>query len=202
MKKYEAQKSANLLYYTDTDLKEKRTVLKKIINETRNNVVWALSCSGSLFFRGIVDDFNDFDIVVEESSIEKFIEIFERIGGVWVKKKNGKEKYFDSRFFKSGKIGTVEFDIISEFTVTTFNTRYSYLFKKEDIEFINDVPICPVEATMLLYGMMIGWQANRRFKYDLAMEYLEKQGIMYPDILLNTEGLPKFIREDVKRILK
>lgn len=201
---YEAQQSANLLaFYTDADLKEKKAVLQALIRETnRDNVVWALSCSGSFFFRGIMDDFNDFDIVVEESSIDGFVEIFERIGGVWEEKQNGKERYFDSRFFKSGKIGTVEFDVISVFTVTTYNTRYSYFFKKEDIEFVKDVPICPVEAAMLLYGMMIGWQAKRRYKYDLAMEYLKKRGISYPEILNPTDGLPKFIREDVKKILK
>lgn len=197
---YERQQSANLLsFYTDEDMKHKKEILLRLVKAMKEeNVTWALSCSSSYFFRGILDEFDDYDIVVEKRSVEKFTKVFEKIGGkIEIGKKNGKESFFSSKFFAYGTIEGVEFDIMRGFTVTTYSMEYCYELKAQEIEFIRgDIPVCPIESCMLLYGMMIQWQAKRRFKYELAKGYLAYNGVHYPDIF-QEKNLPKFIQEDI-----
>ena len=200
---FERQATANLLaFYTNQELAKKKNVLLRLIEEmSKNGVVFALSCSGSYFFRGLIDDFHDYDIVVEEATINKFIDIFVNVlGGKLSIGQNGKERYFDSKVFCSGEMEEVEFDIISKFTVITYNTRYEYDFKACEIEFVNGIiPVCPVESSLLLYGMMIQWQARRRYKYQIALNYLRQNGVSYPEIL-KAKNLPKFIQDDIKTL--
>ena len=200
---YEKQAIANLLaFYTNAKLAKKRDVLLRILKETsKRGIVFALSCSGAYFFRGLIDDFHDYDIIVEKSSINQFIEIFINLGGTLEygqKKEN--EKIFASKFFCSGQLDGVEFDIISEFTITTFNTRYTYDFKSYEVELINGlIPVCPIESNLILYGMMIQWQPRRRYKYEIALNFLKQNGVMYPEILKATD-LPKFIKNDIESL--
>ena len=200
---YEKQQSANLLsFFADKEMEHKRNVLDRIIKAMKEkNVVWALSCSAMYYFKGLIDDFNDYDIIVENSSMDRFIEVFIELGGAVNYGQNGKEQYFASKGFCTGEIEGVEFDIISCFTVTTYNTSYCYNIMSSEIEFIREIPISPMEANMLLYGMMIEWQAKRRFKYELAKEYLRYNGIKFRYIL-ETQNLPKFIQEDIKELMK
>lgn len=201
---YERQATANLLaFYTNNELEKKKNVLIRLIEEmNKEGVVFALSCSGAYFFRGIIDDFHDYDVVVEKESVGKFIDIFTHaLGGQLTFGQNGKEDFFDSKVFCFGTLDGVEFDVICEFTVTTYNTRYCYSLKKEDVEFINNIPVCPVESSLILYGMMIQWQARRRFKYEAALEYLSEIGVTRPEILNTEQCLPKFIRDDIKSLL-
>lgn len=200
---YEKQAVANLLaFYTNAKLAKKRDVLLRILEETsKKGVVLALSCSGSYFFQGLIDDFHDYDVIVERESIDQFIEIFLNLGGVLEygqKKEN--EKIFASKVFCSGQLDGVEFDIISEFTITTYNTKYVYDFKADEIELINGlIPVCPIESNLILYGMMIQWQPRRRYKYELALNFLRQNGVMYPEIL-RVANLPKFIEKDITKL--
>ena len=182
---YEKQAVANLLaFYTNAKLAKKRDVLLRLLEETsKRGVVFALSCSGAYFFRGLIDDFHDYDIVVERTSIKQFINIFINLGGT----------------LKYGQNG-VEFDIISEFTITTYNTRYTYDFKADEVELVNGlIPVCPIESNLILYGMMIQWQPRRRYKYEIALAFLRQNGVMYPEILKAT-NLPKFIKKDIESL--
>lgn len=201
---YERQQSANLLsFYTDEDMKHKSDILLRLVKAMKDEgVTWALSCSSSYFFRGILDEFDDYDIVVESNSVKKFMEVFEKIGGkAEIGKKNGKESFFSSKFFAYGTIEGVEFDIMSGFTVTTYSMEYCYELEKEQIEYIKGIiPVCPIESSMMLYGMMIEWQAKRRFKYELAKGFLRYNGVRYPDIF-KEKKLPKFIQEDIAKLL-
>ena len=202
--KYGNQRTANLLgFFTDPDMQEKREVLQKLIDATPK-MNWALSCSCSLYFRGIADEFHDYDIIVEQNSLKEFKEKFSKCGGVLREgQQNGKENYFDSQYFAVGEIGDVDFDIISNFTVTTYKCRYTYALKQEHIEFVKGIPLCPVETAFILYGMMIDWQERRRMKYDMSYEYLDKNGVNYPDILKEAYPyVPKFIGERIDLLLK
>lgn len=179
---------------------KRKTILDIISRMHEKDVIWAISCSGAMFFDGVWDEMNDFDILVEWKSLPKFLEIFKEMGGQIIEGQNGKESYFDSKFFGMGKLNDVDIDIISEFTITTFNTRYCYALKEEHIRYCNcqgkNIPIIPMEANMCLYGMMINWQARRRFKYELCRDYLKQEGVLYPD-LLKDESLPTFMKRDI-----
>lgn len=200
---FERQATANLLaFYTNDELSRKKNVILWLIETmSRNNVTFALTGSSAHFFLGMGDDFNDYDVVVERESVDKFIDIFvNELGGKIITGPNGKESFFDSRVFYAGELHGVEIDILSGFTVTTYNTRYTYDLKADEVEMVNGhIPVCPVESSLLLYGMMIQWQARRRYKYDMALQYLRQNGVNYPEIL-KAQNLPKFIREDIKSL--
>lgn len=198
----ENQQTANLLsFYTDSEMAHRKDVLLKLTAEMKKNEVkWALTCSCAFFFRGMVDEFHDYDVIVEKESINKFIEIFKAMGGQLNEGQDGKEKFFDSKIFLSGELQGIEFDVISSFTVTTYGKRYCYELQTEHIEYIKEViPVSPVESCMLLYGMMIEWQPIRRLKYELAKDYLRTYGIKYPEIL-NVENMPPFIKNDIQML--
>ena len=103
----------------------------------------------------------------------------------------------------------VHFDLVGDITVATFNTEYLYSVKNEDLEFVNlnrniNVPLCPVEANLILYGMMEGWQSKRRFKRDICFNYLLNNGVKYPQILeeaVKNYCLPSFLKEVVTSLL-
>ena len=84
----------------------------------------------------------------------------------------------------------------------TLNIKELMLKKnKEQEEYIKGIiPVCPIESSMILYGMMIEWQAKRRFKYELAKGFLRYNGVRYPDIF-KEKKLPKFIQEDIAKLL-
>lgn len=199
------QKAYNISAFNcDQEYYEKRQVILELIRAmNREQVIFALTCSAALFFNGITDDFNDFDIVVKESDSLKFIEVFTKIlGGTLTIGQNGKESFFDSKFYSNGKIGNVEFDIISVFTVTTFGTRYQYVLDEQEIQFIDGIPVCPIEACCILYGMMTGWQQKRQMKYSATLEFLKKTGVKHPEIIQTNQEIPEFIQEDIKKLLE
>lgn len=200
---YERQQIANLLhFYNDQEMKHRKEVLFRIIKEMEAaKVNWALTCSAAFFFKGLVDEYHDYDFVVEEASAEKFIKTFQKLGGTLTFSQNGKEKFFDSEYYAYGELEGVDVDIVSPFSVTTFGTRYCYHLKKDEIEYVREIPVAPMEANMLLYGMMTGWQPKRRWKYEVAKEYLSKNGVQYPELLELSDDMPKFIREDVQELL-
>ena len=200
---FERQATANLLaFYTNIELSKKKNAIVRLIEAmSRNNVVFALTGSSAHFFLGMGDDFNDYDVVIEKESVDKFIDFFvNELVGRLIHEKNGKESFFDSRVFHAGELDGVEIDILSGFTVTTYNTRYTYDLRADEVVMINGhIPVCPVESSLILYGMMIQWQARRRYKYEMALQYLRQNGVNYPEIL-KAQDLPKFIREDIKTL--
>ncbi len=182
------KQAANLLsFYTENEMARKKDVLLRLIERMAEEakVIWALICSSSFYFRGLVDEFHDFDIMVGEESIEEFIRIFVKMGGILQEgNDNGKGEFFRSKFFRTGKLDGVDIDIISGFTVTTYDTKYCYELRKEHIEYVKGIiPLSPIEADLILYGMMIQWQPRRMHKFDLAMEYLQKTGVRHIEIL-------------------
>lgn len=204
MKDYQKQRLSNLLaYIADDEMMAKRKVVEKLIQEMDNDISWALACSGCMYFNGAWDEMNDLDIIVSSEDVERFTKTFYKLGGELVEGQREKARYFDSGYYASGKLDEVEFDVISDYTVTTYGTRYCFSLKKEEIKYCKEIPLIPMEANFLLYGMMTGWQEKRFFKYGLCLEYLKNEGIFYPEILEQARkyNLPRFIAEDIESVI-
>ena len=174
----------------------------------RAHIRWALNCSANLFLRGFVDDFDDIDVLLYIDDAEKACSSLEQAGGKLVD--TVQKPYFTSGFYQEAYIGKVHLDLVGDFTVATFGTEYMYPVSEKEIDFVSldqdiQVPLCPVEANLILYGMMEGWQAKRRFKRQLCFDYLLSQGIEYPEVLeraLKDYSLPFFLKEVVLALLK
>lgn len=214
MDKFEKQRTANILaFLTAQEYVVRKNVLEKLCRAfSGTNVVWALSMSSALFFRGIVDDFRDFDLLISLSDVEDFERVFKSIGGK-VKDDTVQKPAFSSPYYKEAELDGISFDLIGDMTVNTFGKSYCYILKDADIQYRTldtdiGIPLSPVQANYLLYAMMVGWQKRREFKKNLCYEYLCSRGKEYMQIFEelmvkdNVEKmLPADVIKDVKKLL-
>lgn len=179
----------------------------------RENVNWNLFCSSSLFFLGITDDFNDFDILIEKGSIDTAVKLLRNLGmriereemyGFEIDSKRLTQEEIESLEQLMGKATqgkfvsnryidfispnkTVEVDMISGFRVGAMNTQFLYEYSPNEIEHVNicnfNVPVVCPEAQFVLYAMMECWQSQRRFKRKLIKQYIEDKGVNHPEVL-------------------
>ena len=203
---YKNQATANIEFLKrDPEYHERYKTLKDLSQTfKKDNVHWALSCSASLFLQGIQDEFNDLDILIDMKDVEKVKDAIKKIGGnlIETKQKEGfKSPYYQEAFYNG-----IHLDLIGDITLTTFNTEYKYPVSKEEIININlddsiHVPVCPIEANLLLYGMMIGWDEHRKYKTKLCYDYLKETGIKYPNIRKRDYNkLPQFLQDLCKML--
>lgn len=201
------QAHANALaLLTASEYHERKDVLEKLTKSlATEGVVWALSCSSALFLMGLVDDFHDFDILVRMEDVEKLKEVVSKIGGTLLD--TIQKQCFTSQYYQEAMLGQVHMDLVGDITVFTYGKEYCYILEENEICFINlendiNVPVSSVEANMLLYGMMEGWQSRRRYKRELCYKHLKENGVKYPHILEDAlPMLPKHLKEVVTSLL-
>lgn len=205
---YEYQKEANIVcLLEDMEYLERKEALFKVILEfEKANIHWGLSCSMNLFLRGLVDEFHDLDLIVDDKDISLIKKVMENMGGILVA--TGGNGFCESNVYMHYQLGRVDIDIIAGFRVVTFGTKFLYNFNKDEIEFVQidkiNVPLIPMEALYLLYCMMEGWKPKRRYKRLLISEYLVTKDLKYPMILEKSlaEELPAWIKRQIKVILQ
>ena len=79
------------------NVSNKLSVLKKIANElNKMNVTWAIGASMLLYFKGILLDFNDIDIMVANEDIEQVRKTLMKMGrsNYLIQIQSMKQKYF------------------------------------------------------------------------------------------------------------
>ena len=210
MIKYLSQTRANIdMFMYGNEFKDKRMLLEKLIKLfEKNNIKWVLTCSADLFFQGIVDNFDDFDILISRDSVSSFINVMRELNAEI--KPKGDQTCFPSSFFnKYEYVGKLGIDVISEWRIATFDTTYLCEYSPEQVVYVEidtnvKVPVLPIEAQLLLYGMMVGWQPIRQFKFDLCKEFLEISGIQYPQILkeaLENQNLPIRLKKTATELI-
>lgn len=207
---YQEQSSANLsCLLEDNEYNERKNGFLKAIHAFNEaGIRYGVACSFNLFLRGMVDDFHDFDIIVELEDVAKLRLIMEDLGAELVL--TGGNGYCESEAFMRYHLGRTDFDIISGFKVITFGTQYLYRYNETEIENITiyedetiNVPLITLEALYILYGMMEGWQPKRKFKRLLIQEVLENE-MNFMDIFnsaLSTQNLPGWLRRECRRLL-
>lgn len=196
---YRRQSQANIQDFWSEDFSIRRKVFFKLTKKLNDNQVnWALGCSSNLFFRGIVDDFNDFDLIVDKNSIEKIGTIMKSLGAKLIA--TGGNGFCESDIYFHYSLDGCDIDIISGFRIKTFGTVFYYCYNSKEIEYLDleylQVPLITVEAQLILYAMMEGWQPRRRFKRLLIQSFLEETGITFPKILERSRNqfkLPEWI---------
>jgi len=207
---YNYQKEANIsCLLDDREYAERKDVFWRIIKEfTNQNIGWGIGCSMNLFLRGIVDEFHDFDLIVEGKDISNIKEIMENIGGKLLE--TGGNGFCESEMYLHYQVGRVDVDIISGFRVKTFETEFIYRFDFREIEncIIYEetkisIPMIPAEALYVLYCMMEGWQPRRRYKRILIQEYL-REHMSFRNILENAlnSDLPNWIKRNLRELLE
>ena len=174
-KNYLQQSMDNIsCFFTEKDFAEQRKTFFNITKKFKEcNIDWALACSCNLFFRGIVDDFHDFDFIIDSNSTKNISELMDSLGARLVG--TGGNGYCKSDLYLHYKLNHCDIDIICGFRLLTFGTVFYYKYDAKEIDFLDSeylsgIPLISAEASFLLYAMMEGWQRRRKFKRDLLFE--------------------------------
>lgn len=204
---YKRQSSSNIFdFYGNAYFESRRNVLFKIMHELqKQNVNFALGCSANLFFRGIVDDFNDFDIIFEQKYTDKILKIMSELGGQLIG--TGGNGFCESDMYLHYILDSIHIDFIAGFRINTFDKSYycdlsSNPIENLDCEYLT-LPLIPLEIQLTLYCMMEGWQPRRRFKRVIIYNYLNQEGLTFPQILEDSlkKDLPDWIKKLIQSLL-
>ncbi len=97
----------------DVEYEERKNALFKIVNIFKENKIeYGIVCSFNLFLRGVVDEFYDFDFIVNITMIPAIKKSMEQLGAVLVS--SGGNGYCESDVYLHYQLGRVDLDIISE----------------------------------------------------------------------------------------
>lgn len=176
-KDYQSQASDNVRAFYDAEYTPRRELIHRIVNEfQKRDILWAVGCSFSLFLRGIVDDFHDFDILVSNKDVEDAKDVMKNVIRATLVAVGG-NGFCNSDDYSHWQVNNCDVDLIAGFRVETFNHSLHVPVKEEiidvlDIEYLPyQIPVICVEPLYLLYSMMEGWQHKRRYKKLLIEEY-------------------------------
>ncbi len=205
---YKEQALNNMVcLFEDGEYYERKEAFLSIIDEfAKVDIGWALGCSMNLFFRGLIDDFHDLDLIVDINDIEKIKKIMKERGATLTE--TGGNGFCESDIYMHYQLGRVDIDIISGFKIVTFGTEYYYPYKVNQVDKVEimefKVPLISLEAMYILYYMMEGWQPRRKFKRMLIEEYFDyekpKHIEVFKEAIENNE-LPGQIKWAVKKLI-
>lgn len=222
---FEKQLEQNIMEYENArEFIWRRKAIMELTNVFETfNINATLFCSSALFFTGIVDDFNDIDILVSEEQYDKAMKLIKKTYnkeseerfGVNVEQINDFESFekiaqkleksifASNRFSKwTKKDGTTEIDLISGFN--TAGVRYNY--KKDDCMQVKNIKILKPEVQYVLYRLMEINQPKRYIKRKLLEEYLIENSDKIDKNILERElkryELPTVVRSSIKELLE
>ena len=215
MGNWKEQKHFNLCkFYLNDEFNVKREELYNIVRLFNlNNIHYNLFCSSSLYFLGITDKFDDYDILVDINDINKARDILLSLGYNFrdpkscevhgfsqneqvFEEKDLLEKVENKELCKSGdfcsdayysfKKENIQIELISGFLVNlepSVEPFYQCNYGK-NIEIDGQkIPVVPLEVQFVLYAMMLMKQEKRRLKTKLLYDYLYEGNIEYLFIL-------------------
>ncbi len=139
------------------NLEKKLTILSHIAKElNRKNVTWAVGASMLLYFKGIISDFHDVDIMVAEEDVEIVTEVLLSFGSIQTSNTNVKYK---TKCFLEFNVNGVDIDVIAGFIIINKDKEYYFPLKKENINDYTEVneikiPLQTLEEWRNYYELM------------------------------------------------
>lgn len=174
-------------FMIDDYFAERRNVFMEIVKAfEKYHIQWAISCSFSLFLRGLIDDFNDFDLIVNQDHIQNLPLALDEVSAKLISE--GSNGYCNSDMYMHCKIGNCDIDIICGFRINTFGTSYYSTYTASELDHLNseylpNINLIPLETLFIQYAMMEGWQRRRRYKKELIYNFLMLQKPKHKHIL-------------------
>lgn len=112
-----------------------RKIVKLIAKEfNAKEIVWGVGGSYLLHRYGINNELRDIDILISEESIQKTMEVMERISE---KVQVQDDKHFNSKFYEVYQMKGININIISNLS-SNFEEEFSYNFDQDDISVIEE----------------------------------------------------------------
>lgn len=139
------------------DRQAKLAVLEEIAAEfNEKGITWAVGASLLLYFKGIVADFNDIDIMIAEEDVGRVRGILAEYGTL---KPENPNPLYKTHIFLEYLVDGVELDIMAGFEIVTADGEQFFPLKKEDIrDFVRvnetRIPLQSVEEWRKYYVLM------------------------------------------------
>lgn len=137
---------------------EKINTLKKIADEFNHaGITWALGASMLLYFKGIVDEFHDIDIMVMTEDVELVKRIMNSLHGE-LQPPNPNSKY-NTEVFLEYTVADVEVDIMAGFRINKDGKVYDcslqpdQIVEKIDLDGI-EIPLQSIQLWHKYYELM------------------------------------------------
>lgn len=176
---YREQATVNMkAFCNETKFSEKKAFLLYLAEEfNKQGVRWCLTCSSTMFFRGITTEFHDFDILIYWEDISKALGVVKAKNAVDLVK--GDQSHFASTLFNKYKLGNVYFDLFSEWRIRD-PFHFTYVWKEKDVETfeIDGVTIKMVSDKIqyVLYAAFSPWSQKKRLaQANLMAGYLQAE---------------------------
>ena len=139
------------------NLQAKLELLSQIAKELNDrNVAWAIGASMLLYFKGILSDFHDIDIMVSEEDFELVQEVLTSFGEL--QPPNPNSKYRTKRFGEF-VVDDIDIDVMAGFIIMDEDREYYFPLKHEDIKDFTEiagvkVPLQSLEEWRNYYQLM------------------------------------------------
>lgn len=112
-------------------IQKKMDVLQKIATEfNRDNLLWAIGASLLLYFKGVVREFNDIDIMVDEKDVERCKNILLNMGTMGAANPDPRYK---TRTFIEFTVDEVEIDVIAGFVIVENGVEHDCSLRADQI---------------------------------------------------------------------
>lgn len=153
-------------------MKEKISVLTKIANLFNDNgITWNLGASCMLYLRGIVETFNDVDLMIHIDDVEKVKNLFAKYK---MQERIPNEKYQTEHFLEY-EIDGVDIDVMAGFKIVHNNNVHCFPLSKEhnsDKIIINNsiIYLESVDKWLIYYKLMC-----RKDKVDIINKSLKNK---------------------------
>jgi hypothetical protein len=139
------------------DANSKLNLLSQIAKELNNKeVTWAIGASMLLYFKGIVSEFHDIDIMVTEECIDQTIEILSSFG--IMQSPNPNVSYKTNHFIEFLVEG-VEIDVMAGLVILNQEKEHRFTLTKENIKEFTEIngvriPLQSLEEWRTYYHLM------------------------------------------------
>ena len=149
----------------------KLTILAKIAKEfAKQKITWALGASGMLFIRGVVNNFNDLDLIIAKEDEKKALSILRKLGTE--NKLTSKIEYCSEGFYNF-LIEQIEADVIVNFGIISHHQKHIFPLVASAIDYSYSVydtiiPLQTLTEWSYYYHLM-----GRDYKTKLINNYLQ-----------------------------
>lgn len=136
---------------------KKLTLLSQIAKELNSrNITWAIGASMLLYFKGIVSEFHDIDIMVSEEEIDVVKEVLLSFG--MIQETNLSETY-KTKHFLEFIVDNVEIDVMAGFVIINEDKEHHFTLKKAHIKDFTEIkgiriPLHSLEEWRTYYQLM------------------------------------------------
>ena len=163
-------------------------------------VLWAVGASALLYFEGVAEEFNDFDLLVFPEHLSAAQKAFATLGAEALPQ-SAPSKTYATQAFCEYRLNGVDFDLLCNFAIRRKDATYGYPFDETrvsgSIAILGErVPLTPLADWFVLYLLMPG----RAKKATLIAHHLKAEPKDSSRAWLNLwlhNRLPGDVREQV-----